>query len=1058
MVKSRTPLFRYEWRTEAGSIRRTFRGYWRGMPFPEQVLGAVLALLLAATSFAQSPVRHADVIFEPLDRNAGLPSPIVQATTQDGHGFLWVGTGSGVSRWDGYHFRNYMFQVGVPGSLPDNNIYSMYTDPSGTIWIGTRSRGVVRYDSTHDQFQTFVPPGKEKNTAAVYAIVTDGAKGLLVGTRDGLSHLDPVTGIFTPVVLEGTTGRNAIVSLVRDKAGHIWAGASQGVFRSDREGRHFVFQPIFGQAKVGVWRLLLDHAGRLWIGSIAGAYVLEPSEQMARPIHETTPGPSLLDKEPVDAVCEAAPGVIWMGTVGQGIVAVDAKTLETHRIVHDPAYATSLPSDSVVTLLTDAAGSVWVGTTKGLGRTEPGGSILTFFGATGATDQPGRIADADITSILPAENGHLWLGLNEKGVELVALDGATIQPIRLISAGLTAQLPTGQINTLTAAPDGTLYVGTFNWVYRLDHEGRELVALPRPPGTPDRVDALVYDAGALWIGAHNGLWMEDISRGSSQRNLPQRIDLPLTSPEITAVARGTGNDLWVATAAELVRYDVVTHTIERIPVDPSDPNALPAPATSLLIDREHRLWATTWGGGVCIFEGRAGNGKPRIRTLSQGLPDPNTDDVLEAPDGKIWVSTDNGFAVIDPDTFAIKSLRQADGVAIPAYWVKSGSSTGDGRLVFGGNGGLTIVNPALVRPLSYDAPVVVTDILVGGKPYPPDLFNANEDSPVLNIPHVANGLAVEFAALDYTGANRDVYAYKLDGFDKDWVTTLATRRVASYTNLQPGNYVLELRASNRDGGLGKVRKVRIRVVPAWYQTVWAEIAAFLFLLLVLTAVFRYSTAYLRARQRKLERRVEMRTAELKKTTEELQKSRLELEQMAHSDSLTGLPNRRMLSEHFRRLLATCRRQEHRSFTLILFDLDKFKEINDSYGHDAGDAWLRMVAERVNSVVRQSDCFARVGGDEFAILVADPIDASGITILCGALAASVSDPFLLNGSVLNTTFSIGIATYPQDGEEEGTLFKAADVALYRVKRTGGNGWQRYAVVEEAVSEFTDTATH
>jgi diguanylate cyclase (GGDEF)-like protein len=1042
MAKSLTPLFCYE---------------WRRMPFPGQLLCAVLALLFQVTCFAQSPAQHADVIFEHLDRNSGLPSPIVQATTQDGHGFLWVATGSGVSRWDGYHFRNYGFQVGVPGTLPDNNIYSMYTDPAGTVWIGTRSRGVVRYDSAHDRFQTFVPSGKEKNSAAVYAIMTDGAKGLLVGSRGGLNHLDPATGTFTPVTLQGAVGRIATVALVRDQAGRIWAGTTQGLFRSDREGRHFVLQLVFGQANVGVWRLLPDHAGRLWIGTTAGAYVLEPSEQMARRIHETTPGPSLLDEEPVDAICEAAPGMIWMGTVGQGIVVVDAKTLETHRIVHDPGYPTSLPSDTVITLLTDAAGSVWAGTIKGLGRTEPGSGILTFFGASGAPGQSGRIADPSVTSILPADHGRLWLGLNEKGVELVALDGAAIQPIRLISAGLRAPLPTGQINTLTAGPDGSVYAGTTNWVYRIDREGRDPVALPRPHGTANRVDMLVYDAGVLWIGSHNGLWMEDLSQGSGQRNLPQPIALPLVSPEITVMARGARNDLWVGTAAELVRYDMATHTVERIPVDPSGPNALPAPVTSLLVDGEHRLWATTWGGGVCIFESRGVNGKPRIRRLSQGLPDTNTDDVLAAPDGKIWVSTDNGFAVIDPHTFAIKSLRQADGVAIPAYWVKSGGNTGDGRLVFGGDGGLTIVKPALVKPSSYPAPAVVTDILAGGKPYPPDLFNANEGSPVLSIPHAGNSVAVEFASLDYTGPNLDLYAYKLDGFDRDWVTTPATRRVASYTNLPPGDHVLELRGSNRDGVWGQVRKVRIRIVPAWYQTVWAGIAAFLLLLLILTAVYRSSTAYLRARQRELERRVERRTAELKKTTEELQESQLQLELMAHSDPLTGLPNRRMFSENFRRLLATCQRQKNRSFTLILFDLDKFKEINDAYGHDAGDAWLKMVAQRVNSIVRQSDCVARLGGDEFAVLVADPIDASGIATLCRALAASVKEPLLVDGSVLNTTFSIGVASYPEDGKEETTLFKAADVALYRVKRTGGNGWQRYTAAEEAASEFTDAAT-
>jgi ligand-binding sensor domain-containing protein len=182
---------------------------------------SVAALSLVATSFAQGPARRADVIFEQLDRNNGLPSPIVQALAQDGDGFLWVGTGSGVSRWDGYRFRNYQFQVGVAGALPDNDIYSMYTDPRRTLWIGTRSRGVARYDAVHDRFQTFAPPGKNQEFPTVYAMVSDGAGGLLVGSRRGIDHLDPVTGTFTPVTLEGTTGQVPVMGLARDRTGRM---------------------------------------------------------------------------------------------------------------------------------------------------------------------------------------------------------------------------------------------------------------------------------------------------------------------------------------------------------------------------------------------------------------------------------------------------------------------------------------------------------------------------------------------------------------------------------------------------------------------------------------------------------------------------------------------------------------------------------------------------------------------------------------------------------------------------------------------------------------------
>jgi len=1009
---------------------------------------ATATLLLCAVSLAQSPARRADVVFEHLDRSNGLPSPIVQALAQDGRGFLWVGTGSGVSRWDGYRFRNYQVQVGVRGTLPDNDIYSMYTDPGGTLWIGTRSRGLVRYDAVHDRFQTFGPTGKDRDFPTVYDMVTDGAGGLWVGSRRGIDHFNPAAGTFTPVELEGTAGPVPVICLVRDREGRVWAGTPQGLFRSDARGAHFSRQDIFGTATVRVWRMLFDEAGRLWLGATAGAWVLEPGASEARPIHETQPGRSLLDQESVDTICEAQPGVIWLGTLGEGIVAVDAHTLQTRRIDHDAAYPTSLPSDSVVKLLKDAAGSVWVGTTDGVGRAHPGGGILSFFGSTGLAGQEGRIPDTGITAVLPESDGHLWLGLNADGVEQVSLRGADLESLRHIAAGPNLPLPGGQVNALASGRDGSVYVGTGNWVSRMDGDGGHLTALPRPKGAPVRVDALLGENGTLWIGAHTGLWRTD-----DWRQTPQPIALPLTTPEITVLARGAGDDLWIATANELVRYDTASKTAERIPVDAADSGGLPAPVTSLLLDRQDRLWATTWGAGVCLLEGRDARGRPRFRTLTKGLPNTNADDILQAPDSNLWVSTDDGFAVIDAKTFAVTPLRQADGVAIPAYWVKSGSNTQDGRLIFGGDGGVTVVDPAQVHAWRYIPPVVVTDILAGGAAVAPDLFNEPDTEPVLSIEPDANRIEVGFAALDYTGPNRERYAYKLDGFDKDWIPALASRRTASYTNLPPGSYTLELRGSNRDGLWGPARQLRIRVVPAWYQTLWARVGALLFLLIVLTAAFRFSTRLMRARQHELERRVEERTAEIRRATEELEESRRQLEQMAHSDALTGLPNRRMFTDHFRRLLASAQRHENSSFTLLLFDLDKFKEINDAWGHDAGDAWLKAVAERVNAVLRQSDFFARVGGDEFAVLVADPIEREGLAALCSRLAISVREPLPIEQAVLTTTLSIGAATYPQDGTEEVSLFKSADVALYRVKHAGGNGWQRYSEAYQTTPAFS-----
>ena len=1033
--------------------RRLRKGLW--------VFGAVALLLTAtgsgwcafdgaakvAAKVAEAPVVYPDTLFENFDQKSGLPGPVVvQAISEDGQGFLWMGTEGGVLRWDGYRFRGYAMQEGVAGALPENNIFTLYKDPLQRLWIGTKSRGIARYDPMLDRFETFVPPGKEKTYKAIYAIASDGARGLWLGTRGGLDHFDPDTGVFAHTALGSPEVHAAVEVVLREADGRVWVGTTKGLFRSDARGAHFAIVPVLGDAVLRVWSLIRDSAGRLWIGTTTkGAYVLDPGAETARPVG----GDAALTGQGVDTMAEVAPGEVWLGTYGFGIVSVNTKTWETHRIVHDPAFSTSLRNDTVVALYRDAAGAVWVATEWGISRSDAAqAGVSTYFGgpsglgASGSGDA-GRIADSDLTAVLPTRDGRVWLGFNDKGVESFDTTGTKLSEPRLIAAGPKSPLPAGAMSGMAAAPDGTVFVGTQQWVYRMDSDGRHVSQLPFVHAASTSIHALVYDAGSLWIGSEGlndgGLWKQDVS-GVGGRNAPQPVFVPLTHIQITGLARGVGNDLWVGTATDLFRYDVVTQAVERIAVDPGNPNALPAAVTSLLVDRAGRLWVTTFGGGVVVMEGRDSKGQPKLRRFMKELQDGSANKVMQAADGDLWVSMDNGFAVIDPKTFAVRQVRQPDGVGIAGYWVDSGGVSVDGQLIFGGAGGLTIVRPELVKRWTYVPPVAVTDVSVGGKPVASARFNEANGGP-LEIRHDANSLAVEFAALDYSAPEQNLYKYRLVGFDKDWVTTDATRRTASYTNLAPGRYTLELRGSNRDGIWGKTQEVAIRVVPAWYQTVWAKAAALLLFLLALAAAFRASTAYLRMRQRVLERKVAERTAELEAMTVELEKSRQMLEEIAYSDSLTGLPNRRMFHDCLHRLIGL-KRREKGSFVLIVFDLDKFKEINDEHGHDAGDAWLKEVARRLSPIVRQSDCFARLGGDEFAILLAEGIGDEGIRHVCETVAASVTEPLIFEGIVLKTTFSLGVAVYPEDGESQDALYKSADLALYRVKREGGNGWKRY----------------
>jgi diguanylate cyclase (GGDEF)-like protein len=415
------------------------------------------------------------------------------------------------------------------------------------------------------------------------------------------------------------------------------------------------------------------------------------------------------------------------------------------------------------------------------------------------------------------------------------------------------------------------------------------------------------------------------------------------------------------------------------------------------------------------------------------LANDGIDKLLLDQQGRIWASTDDGLAVIDPKSYAVRTLRRAEGIAISSYWVGSGAVTAQGELLFGGSGGLVIVRPERLTDWNYNPPIVVSDVRIGGKPVPANRFNGRGSTEPLVVMPDANSITVEFSALDYSGPERNRYAYRLDGFDADWVETEPARRLAAYTNLAPGKYALHLRGSNRDGvWTSNSTTVPIRVLPAWYQTFAFRIAAGLIATALLAMLMQARTAYLRRRQHELEQQVLARTAELRR-------SQRRLEQIAYLDDLTTLPNRRMFTEDFRILLAATRRTGDR-FALLLIDLDRFKETNDTFGHDVGDALLIETANRLKELVRAPDCVARLGGDEFAVLLTGNPDAAAVDAVCQRFMDALNIDMPLICAEVKASASVGVAVFPDHGATEDQLYKAADLALYDAKRAGRSVWR------------------
>ncbi len=229
----------------------------------------------------------------------------------------------------------------------------------------------------------------------------------------------------------------------------------------------------------------------------------------------------------------------------------------------------------------------------------------------------------------------------------------------------------------------------------------------------------------------------------------------------------------------------------------------------------------------------------------------------------------------------------------------------------------------------------------------------------------------------------------------------------------------------------------------WYS--WAVLLAGL-LTTTLLSLYYYSIAMRSAYAEKL---VQERTAALQYTNASLEEAKEKLKKIAHHDPLTGLANRRQFENQFNRAFEVAQR-DSRNLVVLMIDLDAFKEVNDRLGHQAGDEVLCEMARRLQESVRGADLVARMGGDEFAVLMEGGAKLQGAVILANKISNAVMSPISVKGRSVNVGMSIGIAVFPDHGNDVDSLINCADSAMYRAKNSG----KAYAIFANEEEIFMD----
>jgi signal transduction histidine kinase/ligand-binding sensor domain-containing protein/DNA-binding NarL/FixJ family response regulator len=846
-----------------------------------------LAALLGAARAAAAPAPA--LRFDQLSVEHGLAQESVLAIVQDRQGFMWFGSQAGLSRYDGYRSTVYRHDMAEPASLVDNWVRVLHVDGDGALWVGTDG-GLDRYEADRRGFTHFAPreAGKRGNgNRHVRAIVGDGARGLWIATADGLQHFNPASGRFTvwhhDKADPDSLGDDQVNALARDASGRLWVGTASGLdlLEPGAAGfRHFRIDQAPTSRFNVVQALLVDAEQSLWIGTLAGIERWRIKD--AVPARSRLGAAEGIKPGAITTLYQDADATLWVGSYADGLFRWLPAAGRFAQYRHVPGDSHSVADNQISALYRDRVGTFWAGTWyNGVSRVDQGSG--GFARLAKAADNLAALSDNKVHALAEDGQGRLWLGthagLNRYDPASGALQVYRHDPRR--ADGLSDD----QIVALWQGPNDVLWVGSYAGLNFWNPASRRFTRLSLARGDPasDIVRGITRDrAGAVWVASRGGLHRVDPLTHAFQTFRHDPADsASLADNMVRPVLEDRRGALWVGTFNGLDLLDRKSGRFRHFRHDAKDPSSLSHDEVHYLYeDRQGALWVGT-AAGLNKMELGA-DGVPRFRRYlrQDGLADDAIAAILGDDAGRLWLSTNSGISLLDPQTGLIRNYDGADGAIEGAYFDGAALRGRDGTLYFGGFNGVTAFAPAAIRSNGVAPPVAITDFQIFNKSveagrgaYPGVLGGAIEHAAALTLDAGASVFSLEFAALHYAAPQRNRYAYQLQGFDRDWVTTDAGKRFATYTNLDPGRYLFKVKAANKDGLWNQDgATLAITILPPFWKSWWFRSLFVVLLVGAAWAAYQIRTRAMRRQRSLLEHQVGLRTAEVE------QKNRLLLRQ------------------------------------------------------------------------------------------------------------------------------------------------------------------------------------
>ena len=823
--------------------------------YPHCIILKIFIQIFFSTLFSKStlaqhngfPYQISNYQFDHLTYFNGLSFNETRWILKDKQGFIWISTQDGLNKFDGINFKIYHHDEHNPNSPASNEIGIITSDSKGNIWMAS-ANGVIEYFPLTDSFKNFLVPTKSKTTS-IDATYIDKNDVVWFGDDDGLCSLN-AEGKIETFPIEHLLNRFSISSIIEDNEGMMWIGTQQGLYsfnKSTHEFHRFVFEKFPNEVNT-INNVFQDNENNIWIGTWGrglGKFdrhngIFEMYTYNKSPVNYSRANIILNIYESLKDSDK-----LWIGTAdaGLGIFDKKKKTFDFATLNDNDPHAFN--AYTVNHVFDDQLGTLWFATGKGIVKLD---NYLQQFQVNKFEPSTSSFHSWSISKIIvDTVSSHIIMWIATYGSGLVRYEPQTGNYISYIPNGNSQGKE--DVNDFIEDKKGNYWVTTENGFYKFNPKQKSFIAYKnisgKNPFTINRFGNLIQlKDGKLWMAVKgNGFCAFDpnTKRLKWYQKISDKNNDSINKSLFCLIEDHEGN-IWGGT--QFGGIFIFNPNTEKFVIYNLKNGFTNQTVYSILETVDKTFWIATYNG---LWNFNPETKKFIHYTTTNGLPNDICYKLIGDDHHFLWITTKNGLSVLDPSKKSFQNYSVSDGLISNELDVSFDKGE-DGKFYLGFSNNYSFFNPNHIIKNNLPPPIAFTSFKIFAQEIA--LPENNSVNAPLQLSYKQNMLSFEFAALNYTVPQKNQYAYKLEGADKDWIYS-GTRRQATYSNLSGGNYVFHVKAANNDGVWNeKGKSIFIHISPPFWEALWFRIFAIVTIVVIAYLFYKRRIAHVKKEEKK----------------------------------------------------------------------------------------------------------------------------------------------------------------------------------------------------------------